>query len=334
MGRRYLRRRLIATAVLAGVLVGATQLFAAVLAPRNAGPQMRTTASGALSLSNSKDGVAIFTASNLAPGHSTEGTVTIANTGSAPGSLALSTSELSDSAGTYGGTLSEVLDLRIADTGSGAEIYSGKFDAMPEQQLSSLVPGESRAYRFSVSLPDSGSPAADWSGENIYQRASASVSYDWTLTESQGDGSNEPPASVPMAPLSPASILPVPSDSPASSKLIGSPHADRLIGTARADLIYGLAGADRIFGRGGNDYVLGGFGADWMRGGAGSDRLRGGLGRDHIYGGSGSDVIFARDGESDFIDCGNGRDMAFVDQHDLTRRCETVHRLYRRLFAN
>jgi hypothetical protein len=259
--------------------------------------------------------------------------VTIANPGSATGSQALSTSELSDSAGTYGGTLSEVLDLRIADTGSGAEIYAGKFDSMPEQQLSSLAPGESRAYRFSVSLPDSGSPAADWSGENIYQRASASVSYDWTLTESQGGGSNEPPASVPVAPLSPASIPPVPSDRP-NSKLIGSPHADRLIGTARADLIYGLAGADRIFGVRGDDYVLGGSGADWIRGGAGSDRLRGGLGRDHIYGGSGSDVIFARDGNSDFIDCGHGRDMAFADQHDLTRGCEAVHRLYRRLLAN
>jgi hypothetical protein len=113
MSHRHLRRRLIATAVLVAVLVGATQLFAAVIASHEAGPQMRTTAGGALSLSNSKEGAAIFSASEMAPGHSTEGTVTITNAGSTPGSLALSSSELSDSPGTYGGAVSEVLDLRI-----------------------------------------------------------------------------------------------------------------------------------------------------------------------------------------------------------------------------
>jgi hemolysin type calcium-binding protein len=339
MGRRHLPRRLIATAVLAGALVGASQLFAAVIEPHNAGSQMRTAASGSLSLSNSREGAAIFTASNLAPGHSTEGTVTIANTGSAAGSLALSSAELSDSPGTYGGNLSEVLDLQIAETGSGTEVYSGTLDSMPEQKLGLLAPGDSRTYRFSVSLPESESPAADWSGENIYQSASASVGYDWTLTETLGGSGPEPPEAVPTVPVSPASIppgtaSPVTQDRPGSEPLIGSSHADTLIGTTRDDSIYGRAGADRIFGKGGNDYLLGGFGADWVYGGIGSDRLRGGLGIDHIYGGPGSDVIFARDGEADSIDCGSGRDVAFVDQSDVVRGCEVVSRAYGRLFAN
>jgi Ca2+-binding RTX toxin-like protein len=341
MGCRHLRRRLIATAVLLAALVGAAQLFAAVIAPHKAGPQMRATASGALSLSNSREGAAIFTASNLAPGHSTEGTVTIANTGSAAGSLALSTSELSDSPGTYGGNLSDVLDLQIAETGSGAEVYSGKLDSMPERQLGPLAPGESRTYRFAVSLPDSGSPPADWSGENVYQQALTSVGYDWMLTEIQGGGS-ELPESAPTVPALPASVPlqpqpPVPrdkSDRSDSEPLGGSPHADKLVGTGRGDLIYGLGGADLILGKGGDDYLLGGPGADWIHGGAGSDRLRGGPGRDHIDGGSGSDVIFARDRESDSIDCGSGRDVAFIDQHDVARGCEVVSRAYRRLFSN
>jgi Ca2+-binding RTX toxin-like protein len=323
---------------LAGVLVGASQLFAAVIAPHNTGPQMRTTAD-ALSLSNSKEGAAIFTAANLAPGHSTEGTVTIANTGSAAGSLALSSAELSDSPGTYGGNLSEVLDLQITEIGSGTEVYSGTLDSMPEQKLGPLAPGDSRSYRFSVSLPAGESPTADWTGENIYQSASASVGYDWTLSETQGAGGAEPPESAPTAPASPGSVAPEPGPpatggEPGGEPLVGSRHADTLIGTPRDDLIYGLAGADRIFGRGGNDYLSGGPGADWVQGGAGSDRLRGGLGRDHIEGGPGSDVILARDGEPDSIDCGSGHDVAFVDQHDVTRGCEVVSRAYGRLFAN
>jgi hypothetical protein len=324
---------------LAGALIGATQLFAAVIAPHSSGPQMRTMTSGALSLSNSKEGEAIFTASNLAPGHATEGTVTIANTGSAAGSLALSASELSDSPGTYGGNLSEVLDLQIAEAGSGTEVYSGPLDSMPEQKLSPLAPGDSRTYRFLVSLPESESPAADWAGENIYQSASTSVGYDWMLTEAQEPGGAEPPESVPTVPAPPASGTPEPRP-PATEggsgnrPLVGSPHADTLIGTPRHDLIYGLGGADRIFGKGGNDYLLGGPGADRANGGAGADRLRGGPGRDRIDGGPGPDVIFARDGEPDSIDCGSGHDVAVVDQQDVTRGCEVVSRAYGRLFAN
>jgi hypothetical protein len=44
--------------------------------------------------------------------------------------------------------------------------------------------------------------------------------------------------------------------------------------------------------------------------------------------------ILARDGEPDSIDCGSGHDVAFVDQHDMTRGCEVVSRAYGRLFAN
>jgi Ca2+-binding RTX toxin-like protein len=338
---RHLRRRLIATAVLACALVGASQLFAAVIVSHNTGPQMRTTAAGALSLSNSKEGAAIFTASNLAPGHSTEGTVTIANTGSAAGSLALSATELSDSPGTYGGNLSEVLDLQIAETGSGTEVYSGTLDSMPEQQLGPLAAGESRTYRFSVRMADGGAAPSDYTGDNLYQRATTSLSYDWTLTEIPDEGGPEPLASPeppPAAPATPAPAAPA-QERPAGqahpgAPLTGTPRDDLLSGTPRHDLIYGLAGGDRIFGRGGGDYLLGGSGADFVDGGAGGDRLRGGIGSDRIAGGPGPDIIFARDGRPDSIDCGSGRDLIYVDQHDVTTGCEAIHRLYGRLFGN
>jgi Ca2+-binding RTX toxin-like protein len=73
--------------------------------------------------------------------------------------------------------------------------------------------------------------------------------------------------------------------------------------------------------------LRGGAGDDVLTGGAGNDRLTGGLGFDRIAGGPGNDRIDARDGKHDRVDCGAGRDTAFVDPGDtVNRNCELVHR--------
>jgi Ca2+-binding RTX toxin-like protein len=80
-----------------------------------------------------------------------------------------------------------------------------------------------------------------------------------------------------------------------------------------------------IEGRGGNDTILGGAGNDKMYGGAGNDVIDGGSGSDHIYGGPGSDTIRATDGMKDWVDCGTGRDRAYVDRVDVVNKdCESV----------
>ena len=98
---------------------------------------------------------------------------------------------------------------------------------------------------------------------------------------------------------------------------IGTIGADHFTGTSSKDSYCGLTGADRIFGRNGNDMLAGGPGADVISGGPG---------RDLIYGGGEDDVIRARDGQRDEIDCGTGRDTAFVDRKDSLTGCERVHR--------
>lgn len=50
------------------------------------------------------------------------------------------------------------------------------------------------------------------------------------------------------------------------------------------------------------------------------------MGNDTLSGGPGNDTIHARDGHRDVIDCGPGRDVAFVDPVDLVRGCERVVR--------
>ena len=100
-------------------------------------------------------------------------------------------------------------------------------------------------------------------------------------------------------------------------------------GTAGADSLTGTAGHDLLYGRGGNDRLDGGRGNDVLYGGAGNDVLTGGAGRDRLYGGPGNDTLRAQDGFRDTVDCGPGRDIAWVDRVDRVSGCERVIRAKR-----
>ena len=89
-------------------------------------------------------------------------------------------------------------------------------------------------------------------------------------------------------------------------------------GTGKKDKLKGTPGDDCLRGRGGSDKLSGRPGDDTLRGGRGQDRLRGG---------TGDDVIRAARGRRDRIDCGPGRDTAYVDaSKDRWRHCEKVRR--------
>jgi hypothetical protein len=56
------------------------------------------------------------------------------------------------------------------------------------------------------------------------------------------------------------------------------------------------------------------------------DLLLGGDGEpDIVYAGNGHDTVHAFDGVADEIDCGPGRDVAFVDAFDIVHRCEVIN---------
>jgi spore coat-associated protein N len=151
-------------------------------------------ARGRLSLSNSRDGSAIFTASRMAPGQWTAGAVTITNTGTEPGSLVLSHSNLVDTLGLGGGQLSERLDLQVREISDGRDpstLYAGKVGAMTPRPLGQFAPGEARTYSFTVSLPDGGAPASLRSGDNAYMASSMSLQYDWRVVSTESR--TEPP---------------------------------------------------------------------------------------------------------------------------------------------
>ena len=113
---------------------------------------------------------------------------------------------------------------------------------------------------------------------------------------------------------------------------------DKISGDSGRDQIVGIAGSDRISGGSGNDFINGGgrFSrgdrADRISGGAGNDKLvdyQSGKETtgDRFSGGPGNDKINDRDGNRDYIDCGRGRDDAYVDRKDkVARNCESVRR--------
>ncbi len=103
----------------------------------------------------------------------------------------------------------------------------------------------------------------------------------------------------------------------------GTAHADHLVGTRGADIIKGGGGFDRINGRDGADTLLGGAGGAVLVGGPGRDEFNSVAGKP--VDGQGRDVIRARDGTRDVINCGPGRDVAYVDRvEDGVYDCERV----------
>lgn len=320
MGSRSSRQGMTVTVVALGLLLAAAASLCAATGWRPAAevPQLRASAEGSMALTDSKQEGAIFSLDNIAPGSSGAGEVTIANSGTAPGTLSLVSTGSSDDPGRYGGLLSQRLVLRVEEITAGPdrEVYSGGLAAMPELQLGTLASGKSRTYRFRVSMLDGGAPSSPFVDDNVYQRASTGIGYQWTLTEVEGgdpdpDPPGEPPPSSPPD-LSPSP--PGPSPAPAAPPS-GTPRADTLIGTSEDDVLFGRGGADRISGNGGRDRLYGG---------PGRDRIDGGPGPDRLYGGPGPDLILARGGGADLVDCGGGSDVARVDAGDRVKRCERI----------
>jgi hypothetical protein len=184
--------------LLAAALVGVS-LLAAEGRPGAAAPRVELV-DGTLSLQNSLDGQAVFSAENIGPGDSAVGSVTVSNAGTVAGALTLSQSASSDTPGPGGAPLSERLDLVVRDATSGSPttVYSGRLDALGSLALGTLGPGAARVYSFNASLPPS-------AGEAV-AAASMSVSYRWTAETSPP---GEPPVPPPVAPPSP----PPPADS-------------------------------------------------------------------------------------------------------------------------
>ncbi len=175
------------------VLVALAALAAVALAQVEGGPTARltaTAAAGSFEVTNSDEGEPVFAATNIAPGGSVDGTVTIEDTGSAAATLVLRRGDIVDSPGLGGGLLSDRLELRVVDLtapGSPRTIYSGPLATMPDRSAGRLEPGEAHTFEFTATFPDTGEP----SFQNAVQGASTTVAYAWVATEAGEGGGGE-----------------------------------------------------------------------------------------------------------------------------------------------
>jgi Ca2+-binding RTX toxin-like protein len=329
------------------IIAGLAALFAVLVASGSHPPPRATPSAtltrGTLSQSNSKAGAAILTASNIGPGDSVKGTVTIKNTGTISGLFSLSARDLVDTPGPNDGELSDTLDLLIQDVtrpASPATVYSGKQKALTTASLGVFRAGESHTYRFTVSFPNGGVSLSPAGGQNAYQGSSMSVQYDWEAS----------------APTLTGRCAIEQTGTERRDVLRGIEGGDRIFGRRGNDLIRGMRGADCLFGQRGNDSLIGGAGnghsggdslrggigrdklfgqkgGDDIKGGKGGDDIKGGKGGDDVKGGKGDDVINGGKGDDvmnggkgdDVINCGPGDDVVNKYGHDrIALNCEKI----------
>ncbi|GLB68730.1 CalY family protein [Arthrobacter mangrovi] len=133
---------------------------------------------GSLSQTNSKADKAVFNMSNLKPGDSVTGSVTITNSGSLPASFTLKETA------TNGFTDPALLTLKVTDTKNSSTVYSGALGALGTKDLGSWAAGEARDFVFTATL----SPAAG----NTEQGKTATAEYTWGSTQAAGQAYTQP----------------------------------------------------------------------------------------------------------------------------------------------
>ena len=136
--------------------------------------------SGTLQQANSKAGGAVFDLSNMKPGDTLNGSLTLTNTGSLPAAFSLT--EVSSANGFTGSNLT----LAITNTTTGASVYTGTFGGLVDgakTDIGTVEPGVANDYTFTVKL------AATAGNED--QGRSASASYKWDSVQLSGDTFNQ-----------------------------------------------------------------------------------------------------------------------------------------------
>lgn len=139
-------------------------------------------ASGAVSIANSRSGQAVFGAAAMRPGEGVSGTVRIGNDGEVAGRFSVRGAGVNDTAGPYGGRLSERVDLVLFDVTEVQQpvtVFAGHPADFDQVDLGTLAPGEERDYLFAATLPDGGVPGSDAAGDNRYQGSALSLGFEW-----------------------------------------------------------------------------------------------------------------------------------------------------------
>lgn len=146
---------------------------------------------GSLQQTNSKADSALFNLSNMKPGDSVTGAVTITNSGSLAQKLTASELQVADSFTTGD------LKLVVTDTSDSRQVYSGNFGSMgtgvsllAHDGSDTWAAGEAHSYSFVVTLASAAG--------NQDQGKAASASFTWDGVQTAGSSNNQT-ATVPAS---------------------------------------------------------------------------------------------------------------------------------------
>lgn len=134
---------------------------------------LSTYATGTFDLVNSRDGLVVFNTTNLKPGDTVTGSVTITNNSSMPALVSVAET---DGLNTFSDP--ELLEMVIERDGT--EIYRGDFGAWTGFFEQRWLEGDAHTYDFAVTL--------DLDATTLDQGKTAEVSYEWTSV--QADAGN------------------------------------------------------------------------------------------------------------------------------------------------
>jgi Ca2+-binding RTX toxin-like protein len=255
----------------------------------------------------------MFTLSGMAPGQSSQRTITVENGASSARPVGIKGIKTAETSG-----LSSALEIVISRNGS--DVYGGTSGVKTLAQffqdsngnngvsLGSVNPGDTATYIVHITFMQTAG--------NEYQDASVTFNLQIGLS------------------------LDIPQECQNitfAKTIYGTQGNDHLTGTNGNDLIFGLEGNDKIDAGNGNDCIVGADGNDTLTGGNGNDVLSGGTGNDKLDGGNGKDLLIGGAGndtltggneddslsggsDNDILDGGNGVDRVLGGTGNDTMR--------------
>jgi spore coat-associated protein N len=124
----------------------------------------------------------ILNVSDLMPGHTDQGTVTLKNTGDGDGVLTVDKSNLVNSNPALPFSSKLMLKIQdVTDPANAVDIYDGRLGTMGSQAMGTVAPNAERKFLFTVEFPDGGTPSSATTGDNRYKNAQTQVDYNWEL---------------------------------------------------------------------------------------------------------------------------------------------------------
>lgn len=169
-----LRKALIPLTTLAAA--GALAIGSGANFTSNTANAASVVASGTLTQSNSKANAAIFNVTNIKPGDTVNGDLTITNTGSLPAVMSVTETATNGFA--------DKTNLVMTITQGTTTVFTGTFGTLGTKALGTFAAGEARLYHFSTTLKASAT--------NLEQGKSANATYSWDGAQTANVTVNQP----------------------------------------------------------------------------------------------------------------------------------------------